>query len=66
MKERFYAISVEKRLKHPAVVAISEGARHDLFGGRRHERLEARSASIGPSPTSPSSSVGDPSMRTTW
>ena len=32
VKERFYAISVEKRLKHPAVVAISEGARHDLFG----------------------------------
>jgi LysR family transcriptional activator of nhaA len=33
VRERFYAISVEKRLKHPAVVAISEAARHDLFGG---------------------------------
>ena len=32
VRERFYAISVEKRLKHPAVVAISEAARHDLFG----------------------------------
>lgn len=32
VKERFFAISVEKRLKHPAVVAISENARHDLFG----------------------------------
>jgi LysR family transcriptional activator of nhaA len=32
VKERFYAISVEKRLKHPAVVAISEGAQQDLFG----------------------------------
>lgn len=31
VKERFYAISVEKRLRHPAVVAISEGARHGLF-----------------------------------
>jgi len=31
VKERFYAISVERRLKHPAVVAISDAARHDLF-----------------------------------
>ncbi len=30
--ERFYAISVERRLKHPAVVAISESARDNLFG----------------------------------
>jgi LysR family transcriptional activator of nhaA len=30
--ERFYAISVERRLKHPAVLAISEAARKDLFG----------------------------------
>lgn len=29
--ERFYAISVERRLKHPAVVAISEAARNKLF-----------------------------------
>jgi LysR family transcriptional activator of nhaA len=29
--ERFYAISVERRLKHPAVVAISETARTELF-----------------------------------
>lgn len=29
--ERFYAISVEKRLKHPAVVAISRAARTKLF-----------------------------------
>ena len=28
---RFYAISVERKLKHPAVVAISEGARNRLF-----------------------------------
>ena len=27
-KERFYAISVEKKLKHPAVVAIAEAARN--------------------------------------
>jgi len=29
--ERFYAISVERRLKHPAVVAITEAARDSLF-----------------------------------
>jgi LysR family transcriptional activator of nhaA len=30
VRERFYAISVERRLKHPAVVAISEAARTTL------------------------------------
>jgi LysR family transcriptional regulator, transcriptional activator of nhaA len=32
IKERFYAISVERRLKHPAVLAISAAARGKLFG----------------------------------
>lgn len=32
VRERFYAISVERKLKHPAVVAISEAARQELFG----------------------------------
>jgi LysR family transcriptional activator of nhaA len=31
VRERFYAISVERKLKHPAVVAISEAARAVLF-----------------------------------
>lgn len=31
VRERFYAISAERRLKHPAVVAISESARRGLF-----------------------------------
>lgn len=31
VKERFYAISVERRLNHPAVVAISDVARQKLF-----------------------------------
>lgn len=31
LRERFYAVSVEKRLKHPAIVAISEAARTTLF-----------------------------------
>jgi len=29
--ERFYAIHVERRLRHPAALAISEGARSELF-----------------------------------
>lgn len=31
IEERFFAISVERRLKHPGVVAISEAARAELF-----------------------------------
>jgi LysR family transcriptional activator of nhaA len=31
VRNRFYAISVERKLKHPAVVAICETARHELF-----------------------------------
>jgi LysR family transcriptional regulator, transcriptional activator of nhaA len=31
VRERFYAISVERRLKNPAVVAICDVARHELF-----------------------------------
>ena len=30
--EKFYAISVEKRIKHPAVLRISQSAREKLFG----------------------------------
>ncbi len=30
LRERFYAVSVEKKLKHPAVLAISETARTSL------------------------------------
>jgi LysR family transcriptional activator of nhaA len=31
VRERFYAITVERRLRHPAVVAISQSARERLF-----------------------------------
>jgi LysR family transcriptional regulator, transcriptional activator of nhaA len=31
IRERFYAISVERKLKHPAVLAISDAARQKLF-----------------------------------
>jgi LysR family transcriptional activator of nhaA len=42
VSERFYAISAERRLKHPAVLAISQTAHHDLFAaappkGRRRD-----------------------------
>jgi LysR family transcriptional activator of nhaA len=32
VKERYYAISAERRIKHPAVSAITETARRNLFG----------------------------------
>lgn len=32
VRERFYAISAERRLKNPAVVALTEAARERLFG----------------------------------
>ncbi len=31
-REQFYAITVERKLRHPAVVAISEVAKQELFG----------------------------------
>jgi LysR family transcriptional activator of nhaA len=31
VEERFYAVSVERKLKHPAVSAISEAARSEIF-----------------------------------
>ena len=34
-RERFFALSAERRLKQPAVIAISQTARSDLFGGTR-------------------------------
>lgn len=34
VRERFYAISVERRLKNPAVIALTEAARHELFKAR--------------------------------
>ena len=34
VRERYYAISAERRLKHPAVVAISEAANEMLMAKR--------------------------------
>jgi len=33
IREQFYAITPDRRLKHPAVIAIAEEARHTLFSG---------------------------------
>jgi LysR family transcriptional activator of nhaA len=30
--EQLYAITTERRLTHPAIVAVSEAARRDVFG----------------------------------
>lgn len=35
VRESFYAITVERRFKHPAVARIAEVARKQLFGGKR-------------------------------
>lgn len=40
--ERFYAITAERRLKHPAVVAISEAARGELFGRQTETSVAER------------------------
>ncbi|MBW2107769.1 MAG: LysR family transcriptional regulator, partial [Deltaproteobacteria bacterium] len=32
IREQFYAISLERIIKHPAITAISDSARKDLFG----------------------------------
>lgn len=37
VQERFYAISVERKLKNPAVVAISDAARHETFASGREK-----------------------------
>ena len=35
VRQQFYAISVERRIKHPAVVAICKAARQDIFAEGR-------------------------------
>lgn len=51
IRERFYAISVERKLKHPAVVAICESARQHLFEPARPRRARK--------PRQPSGAVPD-------
>jgi LysR family transcriptional activator of nhaA len=44
VRERFYAISIERRLRHPAVVAICETARQEVF--RERSKRGARAAAF--------------------
>lgn len=37
LKERFYAVSMERRLKHPAVIAICETAQNQIFASSKDE-----------------------------
>ena len=37
VRERFYAISAERKLRHPAVVAVNDAARLELFSVRRRK-----------------------------
>jgi LysR family transcriptional activator of nhaA len=45
LKERFYAISVERRLKHPGVLAITSAARDEVFARPRGSRRSRSPAS---------------------
>lgn len=47
MRERFYAISVERKLTHPAVVAITQTARESLFLPTRGSRARKAEAAEG-------------------
>ena len=40
LRERYYALSVERRLKHPAVLAITRAARDELFRRRTETATE--------------------------
>jgi LysR family transcriptional activator of nhaA len=48
VRVRYYAISVERRLKHPAVVAVSDAARQGLFTARAREGAPIRPPAPGP------------------
>src|SRR5262249_45905220 len=41
IRERYYAITIERRLEHPAVVAVAGAARRSRRRGRRGSRPQA-------------------------
>jgi len=47
VREQFYLITLERTLKHPAVVAISQAARHKLFA---KEQTQEHPSGVGPAP----------------
>lgn len=58
IRERFYAISVERKLRHPAVVALSQTAREDIFSPRPRSRT--RSSAPVPSEPGPDGDTPEP------
>ena len=42
IRQRFYAISAERRLSHPAVIAIANAAHESVFSGKRRGRGSLR------------------------
>ncbi len=42
VRERYYAISTERRARHPALVALLQSARQRLLAGEPHRRRSAR------------------------
>jgi len=69
VRESFYAISVERKVKHPGIVAITEGARRQLDprpgegGGAASQSLACHSMRAIPCPASRSASW--PAIRST-
>ena len=47
LRQQFYAISVERKIQHPAVVAICEAARQEIFAVRRVRPRRRRSGPGG-------------------
>jgi LysR family transcriptional activator of nhaA len=47
VREAFHAITVERRLRHPAVVAVAEAARHAIFGAAPPRPARAAAPSAG-------------------
>ncbi|MBE0621455.1 MAG: transcriptional activator NhaR [Burkholderiales bacterium] len=45
--EQLYAITTERRLRHPATIAMSEAAQHDLFGGAQTGAVRAAKPNRG-------------------
>ena len=48
LRQRFYAISAERKIKNPAVVAICEGARRDIFPAVRSRKVRSKKAAVRP------------------
>ena len=42
VRQRFYGVSGERRLTHPAVVALSNAARHEIFRAPRRGAAAGR------------------------